>query len=196
MKRVLALLLLLVCSSAVQALPTCWPQPFSSVGQGFTQGDTATERFAGWWCPDSDPYGDWLLYLIFGSKDYQIVHPPLVSLNPIATAVAYWDANIKPSDCAASPACTAARTAALATKPPSRWIVSPYPNATYRATYATAQAASAPPTRVLPANGKVPILTAGQPTPCNCALRVVEAAVTYCAAASAPAQSVANCRLR
>ena len=198
MDKVLALVLALVCSAA-QALPTCWPQPFSSIGQGFTQGDTATDRFAGWWCPDADPFGDWLLYLIFGSKDYQIVHPPLVSLNPIATAVAYWDANVKPSDCAASPACTAARTAALATKPPSRWIVAPYTNATYRSTYAVTQPLGG--ARSLPAVGKVPILTNALPTPCDCRdVRVIEASLTYCVpqvpmAASAPVL-VASCRLR
>lgn len=75
-------------------------------------------------------------------------------------------------------------------------VVSPYPGATHRATYATTLAFGG--TRATLTNGKVPILTNGASTPCACTAGYVTernaagVTITYCSVLGV-ARQVANC---
>ena len=79
---------------------------------------------------------------------------------------------------------------------PTLHIVSPFPGATHRATYATTLAFGG--TRATLANGKVPILTNGASTPCACTAGYVTernaagVKITYCSVLGV-ARQVANC---
>jgi hypothetical protein len=193
MKHLLIAILLGACAAA-NAAPPCW---VVSGAAGYTQGSNADGRYAGWWC--ARPW-EWSRTLLVVRHDYTLIHPAPAA-GAASTAEAYWKANVT-VDCGANNGtnlpmqrlCDAAWTATDATIPPSRWIVSPYPGATYRATYPTSQPIDG--TRTTTSNGRVLIVTAGQPTHCACALgRKVEGATTYCSV-SGVAQTVANCRLR
>jgi hypothetical protein len=192
MKHILFSLLLFVCGA--HATPSCW---IVSGAVGYTQGSNADGRYAGWWCADK---WDWSRVLLVARSDYTLIHPAPVA-GAASTAEAYWKANVS-VDCGANNGtnlpmqrlCDAAWWATDLTVPQSRWIVSPYSGATYRATYATSKPIDG--VRTTTSNGRVLIVTAGQPTPCSCAAgRTVEGATTYCSVGGA-AQTVANCRLR
>ena len=160
--------------------PTCWA---GSGAVGYTIGNNADGRYAGWWCPRQ---WSWSRVILVGKSSYALVHPVVPANATVATtAASYWQANVgldcskfDTGDAIINRLCDAAYVATDATKPPSRFIVSPYTGATYRATYATSKAIDG--VRTTTSNGKVLITTAGQPTPCDCALgRVVEGATTY-----------------
>jgi hypothetical protein len=180
--------------------PSCWV-PTGAVG--YTTGETTDGRYAAWWCPEPWDYSAAILVM---RTNYVLKHPTLPAGASLTdTMAAYWKANVllecfKPSsDPGFAALCAAAGTAALNSAPFSRWIVAPYPGATYRSTYATSAAIDG--VRTKTASGKVLILDGGYPVPCNCKLgRVAETTSTgtkvqYCSVGGA-ATTVAACRLR
>lgn len=182
--------------------PSCW---VVSGATGYVMGSTPVGRYAAWWCPGE--WG-WSRVLLISKSGYTLKHPTIqANTSAASVAEAYWNANVSfncglPStnDPEALGLCDAAYNASNETWPPSRWIVSPYPGATYRATYATSKPVDG--VRTKTANGKVLIVTDTLPTECYCQLgRVVEtssagAKTTYCAVAASAPQTVANCKLR
>ena len=196
-----ALLLPVFAQAQAPGTPTCW---LVSGATGYTLGTNADGRFAGWWCAAE---WSWTRVLLVAKSNYTLVHPATAaSTSPVDTAVAYWNANVR-RDCYQDTSddlqlqrlCVAAYIATNSTRPPSRHIVSPYQNATYRATYSTSKAIDG--VRSTASNGKVLITTAGQPTPVDCTLgRVVETGSTgaktlYCSV-NGVATTVVNSRLR
>lgn len=206
MKKILLMMVMAFAGAAHAAAPSCW---VVNGAVNYTSGTTADGRFGAWWCP-IEPWGDHSLQYVIMRTGYVLIHPPIAAnASPADTALAYWNANVN-LNCLAWPPdqpdigrlCNAAYAAGQAAKPPSRWIITPYTGATYRATYPITQAIGG--TRSTKSNGRVPIVTNGQPTPCSCtAGRVQETnattgvVTTYCVPQGAPTPlSVANCRLR
>jgi hypothetical protein len=202
---VIGLSLLLMGPAQAQAPiapPTCW---LVSGATGYVTGTNADGRYAAWYCPTE--WG-WSRVTLVMRPDYVLNHPALpAGASATDTAVAYWNANVN-FNCAVpnrnDPAllrlCDLAYNDSLNTRPLSRWIVAPYPGATYRATYPTSLPVDG--VRNKTSNGRVLITTDAAPTPCLCVTgRVVEtsttgAKATYCAVAASAPQSVASCRLR
>lgn len=182
--------------------PSCW---VVSGATGYVMGSTAAGRYAAWWCPTT--WG-WSRVLLISKSGYSLKHPAIPpGAGAASVAEAYWNANVAfncavpgTNDPEALGLCDAAYNASLDTWPLSRWIVSPYPGATYRATYPTSAPIDGK--RSTTANGKVLIVTNAAPTECLCQIgRTVETSstgvkTTYCAVAASAAQTVANCRLR
>ena len=206
MKHILILAALLLASlqafAQTNPAPSCW---VVSGATGYKMGSTPAGRYAAWWCPVE--WG-WSRVLLISKSGYTLKHPTIpAGAGAASVAEAYWNANVSfncglptGNDPEALSLCDAAYNASLDTWPPSRWVVSPYPGATYRATYPTSKAIDG--VRTKTANGKVLIVTDALPTECYCQLgRVVEtsatgAKTTYCAVAASAPQVVANCKLR
>lgn len=188
--------------AAPLAPPTCW---VVSGATGYTMGTTTAGRYAAWWCPSE---WSWSQVLLISKAGYTLIHPTIPpGASAASAAEAYWNANVafncavpSTNDPAALSLCDAAYNASLDTMPLSRFIVSPYSGATYRATYPTTAAIGG--TRSTTSNGRIPIVTNAAPTPCLCLTgRVVETSATgikttYCAVAASAPQTVANCRMR
>lgn len=160
--------------------PTCW---VVTDARGYTMGSTDAGRYGAWWCPGA--WGDWSLALLVMRTGYALKHPAAsAATSPASVAEAYWRANVA-IDCfapdldATDPAmyglCSAAYTAARATRPLPPYIVRNNGGYSTRPTYPVVAGV-----RSKTSNGTVPIKDAGgRPTACNRAQTIKEGSSTY-----------------
>lgn len=173
-----------------QPVPAVWPAPIgtgtalqvATIVRDATDADPSkTPKCVAWWyAPDQAAPGGWRPHYVWTEKPWYALCKAAIPVGLTAANLAsIWTTAGPRSLVDAGESWAAAiwwQDHGKPKMPPAPgYVVQPYSTALYRATFPVLAGK-----RSTTSNGRVLVLTAGKPTPLDCALRVVEGAALYC----------------